>query len=280
MIHRSPHESFLRYRSFRWLKVAVLLVVASVAAYLWDNPLGGRRGDTPVGYALGTLSALLMLWLTSFGVRKRRYHSAGAPLRGWLSAHVYLGTTLVVLVPLHCAFQFGWNVHTLAYVLMIGAIATGLVGLVFYGSVPEQITQNRPGEKLSSLIRQVSEIDADCLRLAGEMPDVFAGAVTIAIDQTRIGGGLVAQLRGRDPRCGTARALAIVQQHAREVRGPMRAQVDQLLESLSRKDALLARIRHDVQLKSLLDLWLIAHVPLAIAALAAVAVHVFVVFYW
>ena len=53
-----------------------------------------------------------------------------------------------------------------------------------------------------------------------------------------------------------------------------------LLERLAIKQSLLGRVRRDVRLKALLDTWLVIHVPLALATVAAVAVHVFVVFYY
>jgi hypothetical protein len=49
---------------------------------------------------------------------------------------------------------------------------------------------------------------------------------------------------------------------------------------LRRKVALLAVVRRDVRYRALLDVWLWLHVPLAVATLAAVAVHIFVVFYY
>ena len=44
---------------------------------------------------------LLILWLLWYGVRKRRYASTSGTVQGWLSAHVYLGTALVVIVGDH-----------------------------------------------------------------------------------------------------------------------------------------------------------------------------------
>ena len=57
-------------------------------------------------------------------------------LLGWLSAHVYLGVVLVVVATLHASFQAGWNVHTLAYVLMLFVVLSGIYGVIMYARVP------------------------------------------------------------------------------------------------------------------------------------------------
>lgn len=272
------HESFWSYERFRWLKVTLALLACSGLAYVAANPVGQRAGDTVVGYTLGTISAVLIVWLTWFGVRKRSYRAAGAPLRGWLSAHVYLGAALLLLVPLHSAFQFGVNLHTLAYVLLSMVIVSGVVGVAYYTSVPERMTENRPGEKLAALLEHIAELDAECRGMAEALPDAFAKAVRVSIDETRLGGGLFRQLSGRDPSCGTARALETAAREAADLEGSGRATVQRLLEVLSLKRSLVARVRRDIRYKALLELWLLFHVPLAIATLVAVAAHIVVVF--
>ena len=279
MTHSSPHEPFLWYRSGRWAKRSLILLAAAIAAYFYFDPAPERRGDTVVGYLLGIVSAGLIFWLLWFGVRKRSYVPGGAPLRGWLSAHVWLGFVLLFLVPFHCAFIFGWNVHTLAYVLMALVILSGMAGVYLYDSVPGRMTENRPGVMMKALLDQVAEIDRTCRELAQGLPNVFASAVTLSAEQTRYGGGLLTQLRG-PASCGTARALQIVEQNADRVESTFAPTVAKLNAELKRKSQVVTQIRSDIRMKGWLDLWLVFHVPLAIASAVAVLVHVFVVLYW
>ena len=156
------HEAFWVYRGFRYLKTALLLLGVALAGYAVYTPVGGHNGGTGFGYLLGTVSFGMMIWLMWFGVRKRTYYKVpSAPLRGWLSAHVYLGLVLLVLVPLHSGFQFGWNVHTLAYVLMSLVILSGIGGVLFYSFIPESMTENRSGQKIAALLGNIADIDEE-----------------------------------------------------------------------------------------------------------------------
>ena len=274
--------SFLGYRNFLFLKASGLGLGVSIVAYAIDEPAGGPSGGSLLGYVLGGISAFLIFWLMWLGVRKRSYQNSSTPLSAWLSAHVYLGLTLLVLVPLHSGFQFGWNLHTLAYVLMSAVIVSGMLGVYFYTSVPSQMTRNRPGVKLEGLLQEVADLDADCRLKSEDIPDVFASIVGDAIDETRIGGGVFRQLAGRDPKCATAGALKDMRRQLDRERLDLetRDQILGVVELLALKQSKLSRIRRDIRYQALLDLWLIVHVPLSFAALAAVLIHIFVVFYY
>jgi hypothetical protein len=272
------HESYLRHRNFLYLKLALFALAAATFAYFATRPPGGGNGGTFTGYTLGVISAALIVWLMWLGVRKRTYQAGGVMLREWLSGHVYLGLLLVVLVPLHAGFQLGWNVHTLAYVLMLFVIGSGVVGVALYGAVPSEITENREGEKLAGLIERVETLDADCRAAAAGLPDAFARAVSESIEGTRIGGSITQQLRGRN--AATRFALAQVRARAQEGGLADRDQVKKLVGLLALKQEMVQRIERDVRLKALLDLWLLVHVPVAFATVAAVIAHVWIVFFY
>ena len=260
--------------------MALAFVGLACFAYGWHDPIGGRGGDTIVGYALGSIATAMILWLMWLGVRKRQYSLSGSRLSKWLSEHVYLGASLLVIIPLHSGFEFGWNVHTLAYALLGVVVLSGFLGVIFYTSVPRLITENRPGEKLDALLQQIADLDGECRMLATELPDAIARAVGRAVDDTRIGGGFVRQLSGRDPGCPTAAGLHAAREILKGLDGSQYETTLRLTEVLARKSGLLSRVRRDLRLRALLDVWLYFHVPVSFALLAAVAVHIFVVFYY
>ncbi len=163
------HESFLVYRQFRFLKLGLGLALLALLAYLLHQPAQMPNGGTWLGYVLGTLGAGLILWLTWLGMRKRQYRSHLGSVQAWLSAHVYLGLALVVVATLHTGLQFGWNVHTLAYVLMCLVIISGVIGVIFYLRYPSLMTQNRAGASRAAMIEEMAELDRTALALADEI---------------------------------------------------------------------------------------------------------------
>ena len=273
-------RTFLEYQNYRYLKVSLALLTLSVGVFVFDDPPGGRSGSSWTGYGLGTVSAAIIFWLMWLGVRKRDYRATGAPLKGWVSAHVYLGTSLLLLVPLHSAFEFGMNVHTLAFALMCVVIFSGILGVAFYALVPTSMTRNRNNITLDAMLERIAEIDSECRIAAGGLPDYYARAVVTSIDETHIGGGFRAQLSGNDPSCGTTRALKSLRTSEIDLDGEAKGQERKLVELIARKELLLKQIRKDVRYKGLLDLWLILHVPFAFATCAALIVHIFVVFWY
>jgi len=291
------HESLLDHANRRYLKIAVWLCGVSIALYAWHDPLSPPNGGTWLGYTLGGIGAALILWLTALGVRKRAYSSAMGTLRGWTSAHVYLGLSLVLIATLHTGFQFGWNVHTLCYVLMIIVIVSGIVGVVAYLRYPQAMSMNRAGSKPDRMLEEIRDIDQRALRIARDMPRRFSDLLRSNRDGTALGGSTRNILAGRDRSVITlpTDAGAVVSQNAgqsaalswlgdelaRSTDGELTRRIGDLLSLLAERRNLLRRVCRDAQIRGWLDIWLYVHVPVTLALLGTLIAHVVSVFlYW
>ena len=268
------HESFLAHDHFRFLKWAVGMVAAALVLYIVVRPYGTPYGGGWAGYTLGTVGALLILWLTWFGYRKRSYAENHGRLAARLSAHVYLGLALFFVATLHTGFHFGWNIHTLAYALMCIVIASGIFGLVAYARYPRLMTENRESMTTVQMLGRIAGVDDDLRLAAMPLDDATVAAVERAIASTEIGGSAWRQLSGHYPGCTTAGAIAHMQAHAREVPATLEEPWRQTRLKLEEKGALLQRIRADIRYKALMEVWLYLHVPLTFALLAALTAHI------
>jgi len=291
------HESILAFRKRRYLWVASIVVALAILAYWFNDPQEPASGGTVLGYTLGTIGALLIAWLTWFGVRKRRYASTMGTLQGWLSAHVYLGIALIIIVLLHAGFQFGWNVHTLPFVLMILVVLSGFFGVYVYLKYPERMSANRGGAPRSELIDQLEDIDRRSARVAAGLGADFLEFVTSGIQRTQLGATLWARLKGRDSsqilvrqggqtqivgNAGQETALDwLAEQQSISGDAETAAGIGELSALLRNKRRLLRQLGEDLKLQAKLEIWLYAHVPLSVGLLVALFIHILTVFlYW
>ena len=310
------HESYINYRNFFYLKVAAVLCATAIVAYALHDPSEPPSGSSWLGYTLGSVGAGLIGWLTWFGVRKRRYSGRPGRLVGWLSAHIYLGASLIVITTLHSGFQLGWNVHTLAYVLTLLVVVNGFYGLYVYVVYPRELATNRAGMTREAMIAEVAELDRECLGVADQVDKEAHKVVLQSIEETVLGGGVLEQLFGDPARRATsvgitnnleqvrkkiearvargvpqlenlehqdATAISFLAEHIiADGGGPLRLEkITQLFDLITRKRVMVERIQRDIQLQSRLAFWLYVHVPLAIGLLAALLCHVIAVFfYW
>ncbi len=273
------HEGFLRDGGFRWLWVALALCAVSIAGYLMIDAEPRPRGGTMYGYTLGTIGALLIVWLSLFGIRKRLITSGVYSLKAWLSAHVYLGLSLLVIGTLHAGFHFGWNVHTLAYALMVLVIVSGMFGAAAYAILPERLSANRGETTQRQWLETIRSLDAQLRDAAQPLDRAEADLVRLSTEQTDIGGSLWSRLSGDYSSCKTRRAVAELARIRRS--GQPNPSLDQIDALLGRKQETLAQARRHVRIKTLLEVWLYVHVPITFALLAALTAHIVsVFFYW
>lgn len=278
---RATHESFLRYGGFLFLKVSTLLCVAAVAAYLFQDKRLPAGGGTLVGYGLGTVGALLIVWLALLGVRKRAITNGHYSLKAWVSAHVYLGLSLIVVATLHTGFHFGLNVHTLAYALMLLVIASGVVGVWAYVTLPKTLSENRGEQTRKQLLAQILALDRAIHDAAQPLGRAEADIVRLSLEKTVIGGGYWRRVVGRWGDCANLAAIAKLQPAIQVAAGRDATALRTVDDLMRRKAEALARARTQIHITALLEGWLFVHVPSTFALLAALVAHILSVFlYW
>ncbi|TDR40819.1 hypothetical protein DFR29_112133 [Tahibacter aquaticus] len=298
------HDSILNHARSRWLWISLTLSLAAIVAYALHSPSVPPNGGTWLGYTLGSIAGLLIIWLMLFGLRKRSY-SGSSSLRGWLSAHIYLGTTLILLALLHAGFQAGWNLHTFFLLLMLLVIFSGFFGVYCYLRYPTLMTRNRDSTTRNAMLEEIGELDQNALALADGIDPKVHGVVLRSIQNTRLGGGVLTQLRAHDDSdaalTGIRAALEAREKTSQAASGAKSGQtifamVDflasgtndrqaealrKLIDLLSRKKALASKVARDIQYQALMEIWLYFHVPLSFATVAALIAHVVsVFFYW
>lgn len=293
------HVGLLRYAGARYLWWAIILTIISVVLYLSQR--GGLQppnGGTWQGYVLGTAGALLIVWLAMLGVRKRSYSSESGTVQGWTSAHIYLGSALLIVATLHSAGQLGLNIHSLAYVLMCVVIISGMYGVYAYVNYPHAVSANRAGSTRTELFAELFNLDKRARELGAKSPDEINVAVKSAVERTVIGGGILAQLTGRDDssfvkidRSGSAAAVGnrdqqtaidfIADRVPRSSKVAEAELIQELLAILCRRQAILRRISRDIRLRGWTRVWLLIHIPLSVALIVALAIHIVTTFiYW
>ena len=271
----SDHESFLAHRRMRWLKVALGVSLIAILGYAFADVEPRPNGGSWYGYLLGTIGALLIVWLALLGVRKRAMTAGRWSLKAWTSAHVYLGLALIVIATLHTGFQLGWNVHTLAYALMMVVIASGVYGIAVYALLPHKLSSNRREMTQAEMVEALAAVDRQLEQAAQPLGREDADLVIAALEQNPFGHGLIARLSGRYRGCRTERAIA-----AFESDDQMGVEHERVATLLQKRDAQLDQIRRHMRLKAMLEVWLYVHVPLTVMLLAALTAHIVSVFYY
>jgi hypothetical protein len=299
------HASILNHSRYRYLWITLVLLVGALVAYSAHHPIGRANGGSWLGYTLGTIAAVLIVWLMLLGIRKRRYASNVGTLRGWTSAHIYLGTSLLLIALLHSGFQFGWNIHTLCFFLMVLVIFSGFFGVFAYLRYPALMTQNRGNTTRDQMLEEIAELDKTALQLADQVDRAIHDVVLRSVQKTKLGGNFYAQLTAKDESgAAIVKLRQAVMNHKPGETAPkkqaggqtMVMMVDflsntsndkqaealrRLLDTMCRRQSLATKVARDIQLAALMEIWLFVHVPLSFGLLASLIAHIVsVFFYW
>ncbi len=276
------HDGFLKHAGYRWLKITAFIILVCIVSYIFIDVSPRHNGGSWYGYTLGTIGALLILWLTMLGFRKRAMTTGSWSLKAWTSAHIYLGLSLIVIGTLHTGFQLGWNIHTAAYVFMMIVIISGVFGIYFYATIPEKLSDNRDEMTETEMLENLRSLDRQLHESAQSLSAEHATLVLQSLEQDPFGGGFMRRISGRYPDCATRLAQAdLRRERAYQPKMGSDDPLDKVDALLEKKEATLARVRRHLKLKAMLQVWLFIHVPMTFALIASLSAHIIsVFFYW
>ncbi len=192
-----------------------------------------------------------------------------------LSAHVWLGIGLIFIVPLHCGFSFGLNVHTLAYVLMLIVVISGLYGAIAYFRLAPNIPSHRGAGTVKKHLEQIKIINSDIEDLLKNKSDRFVdlkSKVDFDYEPSIMAAVLSRKIELTD-KSKLAELLEFVVAEEQEAALKLIGLVDKKIE-------LITALRQEVAVMAKLKFWLYFHLPISFALLAALLIHIFVVFYY
>ncbi|MCH8313817.1 MAG: hypothetical protein IID17_12625 [Nitrospinae bacterium] len=272
----SVKENIINYKNFRWFWINLFFFSILLAFYLLDHPLSGRGGGTFLGYTYGILATLGIFFLMLFGVRKRSYASTSGTLIGWLSAHLWIGLALILIVPLHSAFQFGMNVHTLSYGFMLVTIFSGMWGAFNYIQFPPQILSNRGGDTARNVLTQIRVIEGDLHKLE-------EGGSSKLINLIRVM-DVPIETKLRQIVFPKKNPIFQVDEHLKKMFADLSASEQEIgvkaMDVVKEKIRLFNIYRDEVGAHFWLKVWLFFHIPLSVGLLVTLAIHIFSVFYY
>jgi hypothetical protein len=231
-----------------------------------------------IGQSAGLAAVAIFLFLWLYPIRKRaRWLAWTGSIARWLDVHVLAALLLPLLVAIHSAFRFGGLIG-LGFWSMMVVWASGIVGRYLYARIPRskagiELTLEEIGTRRQALLEQIAK---------------HTGIEVTIIEQTLA----PARLRARPGIWGTLVRLVTDdvarRRAARRLRrlyersGPRRRKQDRqvlhwVLRLARREMALTQQARMLDATQAVFRFWHVAHRPVAIAALAAVLVHVAVV---
>ncbi len=297
-------STFLEYKDYHYFKASGLLVCLAITAYFFDSHPAVGFGGTWLGYLLGILSTLIIISQVLYGMRRRiapkvlrktalpaavgethlhkadQWRHQGATLQGFLSAHVYLGIALIVLATLHTGFQFGWNLHTFAYVMVIAVILNGCYGIYAYLRFPRLMSDNMEEDNIETLLQKIADTDKQASAMSLQFSDNIYQIVQVARQETRIGGNFFQQMLGYQRNCPTTKAVRQLKKSGSNLKNDELKSFNALFSLMVHKEELVAQAWRDIMYRARLECWIYLHAPSAIASVTAVAAHIIAIFFY
>jgi hypothetical protein len=204
-------------------------------------------------------------------------------LETWYYWHLILGCLSVVLIITHAGFRFGNLIATLAFVFLVGVVATGILGYFIYWFIPPALTKveervektpeelreelNEVNHRLASIVQGKSELFREIYQQEVSLPGVSLhpswrwvfGPAEIPRDTAR-----------------PDRLRLIV----REIPGHEQEDFREMIRLIFQKEKLEVSLYPQLRYDYLLKAWLALHIPLTAGLMIFSVIHIVTILYY
>jgi len=204
-------------------------------------------------------------------------------LQMWYYWHLMLGCLSILLILVHSGFRFGNPVAVLAFLCLIGVVATGILGYVIYQVVPPALTkiEQRVEKTPEELREDLDEVYRELEAVAQGKSQAF---LAIYQQESTIPGiSLTPSWRWLTGPADIARdtvrpdRLRLV---VREIPGPEQEDFRKMVRLLFRKESLEVSLYPRLRYEYLLKVWLSLHIPLTAGLMVFSLIHILSVLYY
>lgn len=286
-------ERLLPFKALGHVLVLAALVSA-VATYVVFVPLGGGayygakasvrgtlpehktlRPSGPVGNALGIAGTVLMASTLAYVVRKRipLLAKTGSP-KTWLEVHIFCGIVGPVFITLHSSFKFG-GIISVAFWSMALVVGSGFVGRYLYVRIPKtlrgtELSLVQVEARAAALKRELAEMTIP-VRLLTRIEAAEREMLPAQGSEQGLGESFV----------GDVRVWLRLARLRREIAdaGIEKDQLQESLDLVAERVALLRRASTLARTKRLFELWHVFHRPLVWVLFSVATLHIGVAFY-
>lgn len=147
---------------YPWIVASLIVIALAVVWFFFASlgQSDWPSGSSLPGFTFGVVGGLICLFEFLIWPRKKLRSWRIGKVSTWMRAHIWLGLLAVPLLVLHTGFRWGGPFSTTLMVLFLVVIASGVWGLVLQQFLPEKMLKEVPAETIFSQIDYVSELMA------------------------------------------------------------------------------------------------------------------------
>lgn len=147
---------------YPWIVASVIVIALAVVWFFFASlgQSDWPSGSSLPGLTFGVVGGLICLFEFLIWPRKKLRSWRIGKVSTWMRAHIWLGLLAVPLLVLHTGFRWGGPFSTTLMVLFLVVITSGVWGLVLQQFLPDKMLKEVPAETIFSQIDYVSELMA------------------------------------------------------------------------------------------------------------------------